>query len=156
MSRMWVCDFGKDQSKRGKMPIEFMVTISEEIQEKMKGLYHRYQQLQRDGSVSMLDVEKQTLLDIHKALFKTNFCTTCQDAILFALAACFRNYHLEVVHTEEFNEKDVEVYENPKYAFSGTNKQWKEIKKAYPDYKKEELPECSDIVHVFKDYFKEV
>lgn len=154
------------------MPIELMV-ISEEIQEKMKGLYHRYQQLQRDGSVTIKANEAQDLLAINKALFGTNFCTTCQDAILFALAACFRNYHIEEMHkkefygidiyeptkhnlTEEFNNADIETRALVK--FIGTKNQAKQIKAAFHQFNKTEtIPSNSEILtEQFKSWFKEV
>jgi len=72
------------------MPYQKMVT--EEIQAKMAAIYPHYQALQRDGSVSMSANETQQLLDIHKALFSQNFCTTCPPAILKALEMCFRHY----------------------------------------------------------------
>lgn len=140
----------------------------EEIQEKMKALYPKYEQLQRDGSVSMSANEAQDLLSIHKHLFNgQNFCTTCPPAILKAVEVCFRNYRNEFISEgvkeelmdlgKQFDELLVDSIGLP-MKFIGTKKQAKEIKAQFPEFNKNEtIGSKSEILtDRFKDWFKEV
>lgn len=119
--------------------------VTEEIQAKMAALYPKYECLQRDGSVSLSANEAQILLEIHKHLFGANFCTTCPPAILKAVDMCFRDYD----KTEDLFLWDKKVDESiegalKKYTFIGTNKQWKQLKQAFPELKREtELSQSS-------------